>query len=205
MNNHLHSDSERKLIALGNKRYYCTLALTVAWIILVLAGFAIFMITTKRSFNNFRNYLFLILCVLPFFPFGAHKVLFSKSFYATVSYGIHGNQFESLKWAGNLNRRPEQVAVLEITFKKDNGKEIVIAYKKSTYTGKGFHYSEGDRVFFVRGLKYPYKFPAIGGEKFTCPVCGTTIKTEQPVCSGCRLDYTKLSDKKQIQTESETS
>ena len=192
MNHRLNSTAEQKLRSLGNKRYYRTLILTVVWVALVLTGFLVFMIVSKRSFADFRNYLILLLCLLPFFPFGAHKILLSQTFYATVSYGVNANQFESLKWAGHNNHRPERVAVLEITFKRDDGKEITIAYKKSTYPGKGFHYAEGDRVLFVRGLKYPYKLPAAEHEKFTCPVCGTTVESEQPVCRGCHLDLSEF-------------
>ena len=192
MNHRLNSTAEQKLIALGNKRYYRTLVLTIAWLILVMAAFVVSMTLGKRSLDEPRNYLVLILWVLPFFPFSAHKVLFSKTFYATVSYGVNANQFESLKWAGHNNHRPERVAVLEITFKRDDGKEITIAYKKSTYPGKGFHYAEGDRVLFVRGLKYPYKLPVAEHEKFTCPVCGTTVESKQLVCRGCHLDLSEF-------------
>ena len=194
MNTHLTPTAEAKLIALGNKRYYRTLALTVAWLIFVTAAFVVSVTLGKRSLAEPRSYLVLILWVLPFFPFAAQKVLFSKTFYATVSYGVNANQFESLKWAGHANHRPERVAVLEITFKRDDGKEITITYKKSTYPGKGFHYAEGDRVLFVRGLKYPYKLPTAENEKFTCPVCGTTVKAEEPVCKGCRLNLSEFTE-----------
>ena len=194
MNTHLTPTAEAKLTALGNKRYYRTLALTVAWLIFVTAAFVVSVTLGKRSLAEPRNYLVLILWVLPFFPFAAHKVLFSKTFYATVSYGVNANQFESLKWAGHANHRPERVAVLEITFKRDDGKEITITYKKSTYPGKGFHYAEGDRVLFVRGLKYPYKLPAAENEKLTCPACGTTVEAEEPVCRGCRLILSEFTE-----------
>ena len=191
MNLQLTPAAEQKLRSLGNKHYYRTLILTGIWLILVIAAFAVYMISSKRSFAEPQNYLVLILCILPFFPLGAHKVLFSKTFYATVSYGVHGTQFESLKWASPRNR-PTKADVLELTFKRDDGKEIMISYKKSAYPGKGFHYAEGDRVLFVRGLKYPYKLPAAQAEKFTCPRCGTTVEADHPICRGCRLDLSEL-------------
>ncbi len=193
MNPHLNPNTEEKLITLGNKRYYRTLVLTIGWIVLVLTAFAAYMIALKRSFAEPQNYLILILCILPFFPLGAHKVLLSKTFYATVSYNVNATQFEGLEWAGTRNR-PTKVDVLEITFKRDDGKEIMIAFKKDPFPTKGLHYGEGDRVLFVRGLKYPYKFPAAEGEKLTCPVCGTTVEAEQPVCRGCRLDFKGLTE-----------
>jgi hypothetical protein len=190
MNHRLNSTAEQKLRSLGNKRYYRTLILTVVWLVLVLAGFLAFMIVSKRSFADFRNYLILLLCLLPFFPFGAHKVLLSKTFYATVSYEVNATRFEGLEWAGTRNR-PTKVDVLEITFKRDDGKEIMIAYKKNPYPGKGLHYADGTPVLFVRGLKYPYKCSAAEDTKFTCPACGTTVESDHPVCKGCRLDLTE--------------
>ena len=58
-------------------------------------------------------------------------------------------------------------------------------------------FEDGDRVFFARGLKYPMEFPIAGKDKITCPVCGTTIEVEPPVCRGCRLDLTELSEPNQ--------
>ena len=182
--------SEQKLRSLGNKRYYRTLVLTIGWIVLVLTAFVAYMIALKRSFAEPQNYLILILCILPFFPFGAHKVLLSKTFYATVSYEVNATQFEGLEWAGTRNR-PTKVDVLEITFRRDDGKEIAVAYKKHPYPGKGLHYADGDRVLFIRGLKYPYKLTAAPDEKRTCPLCGATVEAESLVCRGCRLDLTE--------------
>ncbi len=191
MNTHLTPTAEAKLTALGNKRYYRTLALTVAWLIFVTAAFVVCVTLGKSSLAEPHSYLILVLWVLPFFPFGAHKILLSKTFYATVSYGVNANQFESLKYQSGWNV-PQKVSVLEITFKRDDGKEITITYKKSTYPGKGFHYAEGDRVLFVRGLRFPCKLPCAEAEKFTCPLCGTTIEAETMVCRSCRTDLSGL-------------
>ncbi len=193
MSSRLDKSAEEKLIALGNKRYYRVLALTIAWIIFVPTALVITLITTNRSVADPRYYIPLILLVLPFFPFSAHKVLFSKTFYATVSYNVHETQFESLKWT-NPRNRPERVDVVEITFKMDDGGEITITYKKDKFPLKGLHYNDGDRVFFVRGLKYPVEFPLTAGAKYTCPVCGTTVEAERPICKGCRLDLSEFAE-----------
>lgn len=190
MNHRLNSTAEQKLRSLGNKRYYRILVLTIGWIVLVLTAFVAYMIALKRSFAEPQNYLILILCILPFFPFGAHKILLSKTFYATVSYNVNATQFEGLEWAGTRNR-PMKVDVLEITFKRDDGKEIMIAFKKDRFPMKGLLYSEGDRVVFVRGLKYPLKFPLTDEIKFTCPICGTII-SDGLVCKTCHYDYKNL-------------
>ena len=182
--------SEQKLRSLGNKRYYRTLVLTIGWIVLVLTAFVAYMIALKRSFAQPQNYLILLLAILPFFPFGAHKVLRSKTFYATVVYTVNASQFEGLEWAGTRNR-PTKVDVLEITFRRDDGKEIAVVYKKHPYPGKGLHYADGDRVLFIRGLKYPYKLTAAPGEKRTCPLCGATLEAEESACKGCGADLSE--------------
>ena len=48
---------EACFIALGNKKYYTTLALTAVWIALVIAAFLVFVISTERSFADLGNYL----------------------------------------------------------------------------------------------------------------------------------------------------
>ena len=189
MNHRLNSTAEQKLRSLGNKRYYRTLVLTIGWIVLVLTAFVAYMIALQRSFAEPQNYLILLLGILPFFPFGAHKVLLSKTFYATVAYNVNATQFEGLEWAGTRNR-PTKVDVLEITCQKDDGKQITVIFKKDRFPGKGLHYAEGDRILFIRGLKYPHKLSA-AGEKRTCPVCGTTVEADSPVCRKCRLDLTE--------------
>ena len=80
MKNKLDPKIEARFIALGNKRYYRTLILTAVWILLVIASFLVFVISTERSFADLGNYLILLLCIVPFFPFSAHKILLSKSF-----------------------------------------------------------------------------------------------------------------------------
>jgi hypothetical protein len=191
MNKFLDKNTERKLIALGHKRFYRVLALTVAWISFVIAVFILFVINEERSFADLHNYIILLLCILPFFPFSAHKTLFSKTFYATVSYTVNETQFDTLRQA-YVSNRPEVVNVLEVTYEKDNGKKFALTYKKDKYLVEGLHYDEGDRVFFVRGLKYPLKFPITEGKEFTCPVCGHTVSAEDTVCKSCRLDFTDI-------------
>ena len=191
MNKYLDKNTERKLISLGNKRFYKVLALTVAWIVFVIAGFIMFVINEERSFADLHNYIILLLCILPFFPFGAHKTLFSKTFYATVAYTVNETQFDTLRQA-YVSNRPEVVNVLEVTYEKDNGKKLTLAYKKDKYLVEGLHYDEGDRVFFARGLKYPMEFPLPEGKEFKCPVCGRTVNPDEKVCSRCKTDFVDL-------------
>ena len=183
MNEFLNKKIENKLIALGNKRYKKTLLLTLAWIYLVLVFFVLFIIRSERSFAEIRNYIVLLLAIIPFVPFGAHKVLFAKTFYATVCYKINS---QHLKISGTS--KTEKIPVLEITYKKDNGKKFTVAYKMDIFLMDGLHYVADDRVFFVRGLKYPFKFPVNNEKDYTCPVCGRTVYAGETTCKRCDLN-----------------
>lgn len=194
MDKYLDKNTERKLVALGNKRYYRALILTALWMLFVLVAFVVFMLTDHRDFSVLRNYILLVFCILPFFPFSAHKILFSKSFYATVAYSVHSNQFEVLKPAG-VKDRFATVAVLEVTYRKDNGKKFTLAYKKDKYLVEELHYEEGDRVFFVRGIKYPFEFPFRKGKRYTCPGCGRLIVADEAICGRCHFDFSEYKAK----------
>ena len=191
MKEYLDKNTERKLIALGNKRFYRVLVLTVAWILFVIIGFITFVLNEGRSFTDAQNYVILLFCVLPFFPFSVHKTLFSKTFYATVSYTVNETQFDTLRQA-YVSNRPEVVNVLEVTYIKDDGKRFTRVYKKDKYLMEGLHYDEGDRVIFIRGLKYPMEFPLPEGKEFKCPICGRTVTADSKVCGRCKMDYRDL-------------
>ena len=163
MKNKLDPKIEARFIALGNKRYYRTLVLTVVWILLVIAAFLVFVILTERSFADLGNYLILLFCIVPFFPFSTHKILLSKSFYASVSLATDDALYDELRKAYMSNRFDVE-NVRSVTFEKDSGENFTVSYKIKSYIMDGLHYEEGDRVFFVRGLKYPLKFPITEGK-----------------------------------------
>ncbi len=135
------------------------------------------------------NYIPLVLCVIPFFF--TYKILSSKTFYATVNYTIDSTQFQQLKEA-YVRDRPETVEVLEVRFKKDDEKEFTIQYKKKNYVMDGIHYDSGDRVLFVRGLKYPIEIPITAAIERTCPVCGRTLESQKMICKRCNFDFSDL-------------
>lgn len=191
MNKYLNRDSEERLISIGNKRYYLTMILTVVWIILTLGSWGAFMMYGDRSFTLISNYIPLILCVFPFFPFSAHKILFSKTFYATVHYTVNDTQFQQLKNA-YVKDRPDTVDVLQVKFKNDDGKVFTISYPKKNDIIEGIHYRKGDRVFFVRGLKYPLEVPITDKTERTCPRCGRTVEVNSMVCKRCKFDYSDI-------------
>ncbi|MBO5968747.1 MAG: zinc ribbon domain-containing protein [Clostridia bacterium] len=191
MKNKLDLKIEARFIALGNKRYYRALVLTAVWILLVIAAFLVFVISTERSFADLGNYLILLLCIIPFFPFSAHKILLSKSFYASVSLATDDALYDELRKAYMSNRFDVE-NVRSVTFEKDSGEKFTVSYKIKSYIMDGLHYEEGDRVFFVRGLKYPLKFPITEGMEFKCPVCGHTVSAEDTVCKSCRLNFADL-------------
>jgi hypothetical protein len=185
---YLDKKTERKLIEKGNKRFYTALMLSVIWEVIVLAWWFTWSINAQRPLDDIRTYIPLVLCVIPFCPFSAHKILFSKSFYATVAYTVNESQNSSLRHAP-MQDRLEVVDVLVVTFKSDSGKKFTVTYKKDKYLVNGLHYDEGDRVFFARGLKYPMEFPMPKGKDFKCPVCGRTVEAGNKVCSKCGFDF----------------
>ena len=191
MNEYLDKSTESKLISIGNKKYYRTAMLTIGYIALVIVFWLFFMIFFNRSFELIINYIPLFICILPFFPFLVHKTLFSKTFYATVNYTVNSTQFQQLKEA-YVRERPETVDVLEIKFKKDDGKEFAIIYRKKNDITNGIHYESGDRVLFVRGLKYPFKFPINNTAERTCSICGRTVDIKSMTCKRCKFDYSEL-------------
>lgn len=193
MKAYLDKNAERKLTALGDKRFYKAFIVSIAWEILVLVLWIFWSINSQRAFGDIRTYLPIVFCVIPFYPFKAHKILFSKSFYATVAYTTNAAQFDSLKKAYVSERfRPDVVDVLEVTYEKDDGKKFTLVYKKDKYLVDGLHYDEGDRVFFVRGLKYPMEFPLPEGKDFKCPICGRTVTADSKVCGRCKTDFVNL-------------
>ena len=132
MKNKLDPKIEARFIALGNKRYYRTLVLTAVWILLVIAAFLVFVISTERSFADLGNYLILLLCIIPFFPFSAHKILLSKSFYASVSLATDDALYDELRKAYMSNRFDVE-NVRSVTFQKDSGEKFTVSYKIKSY------------------------------------------------------------------------
>ena len=126
--------------------------------------------------------------MLPFFPLGAHKVLFPKTFYATVDHRVDYTQFQQLKEA-YVHDRPETVEALSVKFKRDDGKRFSVSFPKKNDVQEGIHYDTGDRVLFVRGLKYPVKLVSTVEVERTCPQCGRTIESKDTSCRRCGFNY----------------
>ena len=78
---HFDRSVEARLIAIGTRRYYGVMLVTVAWIAAVISQWLFIMISENYSFASVQKYIPLVLCAIPFLPFTAHKVLFSKTFY----------------------------------------------------------------------------------------------------------------------------
>ena len=66
MNNYLDKKTERKLIALGNKRFYRALILSVLWEVFILAWWLVWSVNSQRPFADIRTYFPLVFCVIPF-------------------------------------------------------------------------------------------------------------------------------------------
>ncbi|MBQ1981868.1 MAG: hypothetical protein II229_01410 [Clostridia bacterium] len=182
---HLDRSVEARLIAIGTRRYYGVTLVTVAWIAAVISQWLFIMISENYSFASVQKYISLVLCAIPFLPFTAHKVLFSKTFYATVDHRIKCTQMRYLKGRDTKE-------ALCIYFIKDNGKKLSVIYQLKDYVMEGLHCQDGDRVLFIRGLKYPLKFPKTDTAEFTCPVCGRTVRADSGTCKQCKFDYSQL-------------
>ena len=77
-------ETERKLLALGNRRYFRVLALTIGWILLVLAAWLYTAVHFARGFTSPSHFVFPLLWVLPFYPLRVQNTLCGKTFYANV-------------------------------------------------------------------------------------------------------------------------
>ena len=106
------------------------------------------MISGNYSFASVQKYIPLVLCAIPFLPFTAHKVLFSKTFYATVDHRIKCTQMRYLKGRDTKE-------ALCIYFIKDNGKKLSVIYQLKDYVMEGLHYQDGDRGAIVIPTKAP--------------------------------------------------
>jgi hypothetical protein len=112
-----------------------------------------------------------------------------------VAYTVNVTQNDSLRNAYVSQKNAlEVVNVLEVTYTRDSGEKFAVVYKMDDSLVNDLHFDEGDRVYFVRGLKYPIEFPLPEGKDFKCPVCGRSVHAESQTCDRCKTNYCKLID-----------
>ncbi len=190
MKEHLSPETERKLISLGNRKYFRALFLTVGWIMLMIVLWIITALKWNRSFTSPSNFVYPVLCVLPFFPFKVYKILMTKTFYGNVASAKFSNAYKTTTGPITWNQAKElDILTADVVFMGENGAKFAVTYKEESVLAHELYYKQGDRVLVIRGLKYPVKVPIPETEEHICPVCGNFIKVGKKRCQWCKSDF----------------
>ena len=190
MTDRLDPNTERKLLRLGNKKYFKTLALTILWCVGVLSAGAVWAILSERPINSPSNFIFPLLCILPFYPLKVHKLLRTRTFYGKVESAKYSSQYKTTTGPITWNQAKElEFLTADVVFKGNHGEKFVVTYKESSVLSKDIYYKQDDRVLVIRGLKYPVKLPIPDDAEYICPVCGNFIKPGEKRCQWCRSDF----------------
>lgn len=183
-------ETERKLLALGNRRYFRVLTLTIGWILLVFAVWLYTAFRSERGFTSPSNFVFPLLWVLPFYPFRVQNTLRSKTFYANVVSAKYSSTFKALTGPMTWKQMREmEVSTADVVFDGDHGERLCVTYKERSVLANEIYYKPGDRVLVLRGLKYPVKYPIPDDAEYLCPVCGNFIKPARRRCPWCKANF----------------
>ena len=183
-------ETERKLLALGNRRYLRVLALTIGWILLVLAAWLYTAFHFARGFTSPSNFVFPLLWVLPFYPLRVQNTLCGKTFYANVVSAKYSSTYKALTGPMTWKQMREmEVSTADVVFDGDHGERLRVTYKERSVLANEIYYKPGDRVLVLRGLKYPVKCPIPDDAEYLCPVCGNFIKPGRRRCQWCRANF----------------
>ncbi len=186
----LHPREERKLRALGRRKLIKAWILTILWYAAVMGGWAYITVRFNRSITHPGSFIFLFLLALPIYPLKIYRVLFAKSFYATVGEVKFSEAVKlvvgrvTIRQARNL-----EYEIVSVTFHGDNGEKQTITYKEANVRADNCYYKFGDRVLVLPGLKYPVKVPIPEKERMLCPVCGVFMKKGERRCSWCKANF----------------
>ncbi len=190
MTDRLDPNTERKLLKLGNKKYSKTLALTILWCVGILSVGAVWTILSERPINSPSNFIYPMLCILPFYPFKVHKLLRTRTFYGKVKSAKYSSRYKTTTGPITWNQAKElEVLTAEVVFRGDHGEKFVTTYKESSVLSKEIYYKQDDRVLVIQGLKYPVKLPIPEDAEYLCPVCGNFIKPGKKRCGWCKSDF----------------
>ncbi len=192
MNERLSPKTERRLIALGNRKYCTALILTVGWIVLMLALWVLSDLYWGRPFLSAYNLAFPALCILPFFPFKVQRILRMKTFYGEVVSAKFSTVYKSpIGLPSVWSTKELDLPAGTFVFRGKNGMEYAATYTKDSVLAHELYYKQGDRVFVIRGLKYPVKIPIPEAQEYLCPACGNFIKPGKRRCAWCRSDFSE--------------
>ncbi|MBQ7923341.1 MAG: hypothetical protein IJ325_12345 [Clostridia bacterium] len=184
----LDKNTERKLIALGKRQYYKVLLLTSLWIVGVIAAWYAYAVTRERPLTHPTSFIFPLLIILPFFPFHAHRVLLSKTFYGRVMSAKYRMKRKLILLSYAEMRNPEYLTA-DVVFVGRNGEKVETNYKLASILADRIYYKPDDYILSIRGLKYPIKCPIPENREHICPLCGSFIKVGKRRCSWCRADF----------------
>lgn len=180
--------TEKRLIALGNKKFIKTLLLTIGWTAAVLYLWYLYVISFERSFTHPTCFAFPLLLILPYFPFQAHKILFGKTFYGRVMSAKYRMR---RKWITLTvaEMRNAEYQTADVRFVGRDGEIVQINYKQKSILAKNIYYKPDDYIFFVRGLRYPVRYPIPDDQEQICPSCGSFMKAGKRRCGWCKADF----------------
>ncbi len=192
MADYFDKSTEKKLLALGRKKYLKTLFLTIAWFLLVIALWVGITRATGRDLLEPSSCLYTLLLILPFYPLRVQRVLFTKTFYGKVGVVKMANQNKSitgLVTSAQIQKEMEEQGVL-VQFNGDRGERYTVYYREqSILANHELYYQPGDRVLVIRGLRFPVKYPIPEDAPYVCPVCGHQIKIGHRNCGWCKADF----------------
>lgn len=180
--------TEKRLIALGKKRFWKVLLLTVAWIVAIIILWRLYLIHFNRLFTHPTSFAFPLFMILPFFPFHAHRTIFGKTFYGRVMSAKYRKKRKIfLLTAADMKNADYLTA--DVVFVGRNGESVTINYKLKSILDGNIYYKPDDYILFVRGLNYPVKYPIPEDKENICPVCGNFIKAGKRRCGWCKADF----------------
>lgn len=190
MQEYFDKETEQKLILLGRKKYTKVLTLTILWIVGVLTAGIVWTLAAAKPLNSPSNFIYPLLCLLPFYPFRVHKILFTRTFYGKVETAKFQNKFKTTTGPVTWNQAKElEILAAEVVFKGDKGEKYAVVYKENSVLSNEIYYKPRERVLVIKGLKYPVKYPIPDDAEYICPVCGNFIKPGKRLCGWCKADF----------------
>ena len=179
--------TEMKLRSLGNRRFAFVLTLTLLWFVVVIMGWIMLSSLFNRSTWSPSTMLTLILLVFPFWPCKAYRVLFAKTFYATVTSVKNTDHFFGpVMYFDFYEKRDRRCQIASVVrFLGDDKEHHSQLYVDDAVTTSRCFYREGDRVFVIRGLRFPVQVPIPAEGEVLCPKCGCVLKNGKRRCMRC--------------------
>jgi len=178
---------------IGNRKAAKALILTVLWCCAVVCMWCMFVELMRRPFTDPSSFVFMLLLLLPYFPFRVHRYLVGNTWYGIVLDATYTNK--TIRVSGKRFARDMRDAEIEgtrVTVRSDSGdrKELEL-YSKHIRSAEGsMYYQREDRIVKLKNLPYPVKLPIPEYGEILCPNCGNRMDVRTGICSWCHTDYT---------------